>query len=60
MSITDAKKLITEKLGWKIQDVFFLCKDMNMFAYYIVYKNHRIKCICAVDELNGCASGVWE
>lgn len=58
MAITEAKKLISEKLGWKICDVFFLCKDM--FTYYIVYKNHRIRCICAIDETNGLVSGVWD
>ncbi len=60
MEFKDVKKVISEKLGWKIYDLFFLCKDMNMFAYYIVYKNHRIRCICAIDETNGLVSGIWD
>ena len=60
MSITEAKQLISEKLKWSVQDIFYLCTDKDQFSYYIVYKNHRIKCICAIDELNGCVSGIWD
>lgn len=60
MDFKEVKELISEKLGWVVRDVFFLCKDANMFSYYIVYRNHRIKYICAIDELQGCVSGVWE
>ena len=60
MSITEVKKIIAEKLGWHVCDVFFLCTDMNMFAYYLVYKNHRIRCVVAIDQLNGCVNAVWK
>lgn len=59
MAITEAKQLIKEKLGWNVTDIYFLCKDKDMFLYYLVYKNHRIKAVAAVDELNGCVSGIW-
>ena len=60
MSITAAKNLIKEKLGWNVTDVYYLCTDKDMFSYYIVYRNHRIRCICAIDEINGLVSGVWD
>lgn len=60
MEFKDVKKVISEKLGWTVRDVFYVCKDMDMLAYYIVYRNHRIRCICAIDELNGCVTGLWE
>lgn len=59
MAITEAKKLIKEKLGWNVTDVYYLCTDKEQFSYYLVYKNHRIKCVAAIDELNGCVSGIW-
>ena len=59
MSITAAKNLIKEKLGWSVQDIFYLTTDKDQFSYYIVYRNHRIKAIAAIDELNGCVSGIW-
>ena len=59
MAITEVKKLIAEKAGWNVTDIFYLTTDKDMFSYYIVYKNHRIKCIYAIDELNGCVSGIW-
>lgn len=60
MSITDAKKLIKEKLGWNVTDVYYLCTDKDLFSYYIVYRNHKIRCICAIDELSKLVSGVWD
>ena len=60
MSITDAKRLIKEKLGWNITDVYYLCTDKEQFSYYLVYKNHRIRNVIALDELNGCVSGIWD
>ena len=59
MEFKDVKKLISEKLNWSVQDIFYLCTDKDQFSHYLVYKNHRIKCVCAVDELNGCVSGIW-
>lgn len=59
MSITDAKQLIKLKLGWNVTDVYYLCTDKDQFSYYLVYRNHRIKCVAAIDELNGLVSGVW-
>ena len=59
MAITEVKKLISEKLNWSVRDIFYLCSDKEQFSYYIVYKNHRIKAICAIDGLNGCVSGIW-
>ena len=59
MSITEAKQLIKEKLGWNVTDVYYLCTDKDQFSYYIVYKNHRIKAVCAIDEINNCVSGIW-
>lgn len=58
MSITAAKNLIKEKLGWNATDVYYLCTD-DQFSYYLVYKNHRIKAVCAIDEFNVCVSGIW-
>lgn len=60
MSITAAKNLIKEKLGWNVTDVYYLTTDKDQFSYYLVYKNHRIRCICAIDEINGLVSGVWD
>lgn len=60
MSITAAKKVIKEKLGWNVTDVFYLCTDENKFSFYLVYKNHRIRCICAIDETNGLVCGIWD
>lgn len=60
MAITDVKELIKGKLGWNVTDIFYLCTDKDQFSYYIVYRNHRIRCICAIDELNGLVSGVWD
>ena len=50
------KKLISEKLNWSVQDIFYLCTSQNQFSFYLVYKNHRIKAVAAVDELNRCVS----
>lgn len=60
MAITEAKKLISEKLGWTVQDIFYVCTDENMMDYYLVYKNHRIKNLVAIDNLNGMVTGIWE
>lgn len=60
MSITEAKSLIKGKLGWNITDVYYLTTDKDQFSYYLVYKNHRIKAVCAIDELNGCVNGIWD
>lgn len=60
MAITEAKKLIKEKLGWNVTDVYYLCTDKDLFSFYIVYRNHKIRCICAIDELNNLVSGVWD
>ena len=59
MSITEAKKLIAEKVGWNVTDVFYTCTDKDYFDYYLVYKNHRIKALVAIDSLNGLVSGIW-
>ena len=59
MNFKDVKKLIAEKLGWNVTDVFYLCTDKDQFSYYLVYKNHRIRNVIALDELNGCVSGIW-
>ena len=59
MSIAGAKNLIKGKLGWNVTDVYYLCTDKDQFSYYIVYKNHRIKAVAAIDELNGCVNGIW-
>ena len=59
MAITEVKKLISEKLGWLVRDSFYLTTDKDQFSYYIVYTNHRIRNVIALDELNGCVSGIW-
>lgn len=59
MAITEAKQLIKEKLGWNVTDIFYLCTDKDQFSYYLVYKNHRIRNVIALDELNGLVSGIW-
>lgn len=59
MEFKEVKKLIAGRLGWNVTDAYYLCTDKDMFTYYIVYKNHRIKAVCAIDELNGCVSGIW-
>lgn len=60
MEFKEAKKLITEKLGWNVTDIFYVCTDLYMMDYYLVYRNHRIKCLVALDKINQCVSGVWE
>lgn len=59
MEFKEVKKLISEKLKWSVQDIFYLCTDKDQFSYYIVYRNHKIRCICAIDEINGLVSGIW-
>ena len=59
MEFKEIKKLISEKLNWSVQDIFYLCTSKDMFSFYIVYRNHRIKAIAAIDELNGLVSGIW-
>ena len=59
MEFKEVKKLIAEKLGWNVTDIFYLCTSKDMFSFYIVYKNHRIKNVIALDELNGCITGIW-
>ena len=60
MEFREVKSLLTEKVGWSVQDIFYLCTDKDQFSYYLVYKNHRIKAVAAIDELNGLVSGVWD
>lgn len=60
MAITEVKDLISEKLGWNVTDIYYICTDQNLFDFYLVYKNHRIKNLVALDKLNGCISGVWD
>ena len=59
MNFKEVKQLISEKLNWSIQDIYYLTTDKDQFSYYLVYKNHRIKAVCAIDSLNGCVSGIW-
>ena len=59
MNFKDVKSLLTDALKWNVTDVYYLCTDENKFSYYIVYRNHRIRCICAIDEINGLVSGIW-
>ena len=60
MDFKEVKQLIKEKLGWNVTDIYYLTTDKEQFSYYLIYKNHRIKCVAAVDELNGCVSGIWD
>lgn len=60
MEFKEVKQLITEKLGWVVQDIFYVCTDQNLMDYYLVYKNHRIKNLIAIDKINQCVSGIWE
>ena len=63
MTISDAKKLVAEKLGWNATDMFhlfYLTTDKDQFSYYIVSKNHCIKAIAAIDELIECVSNIWK
>lgn len=59
MNFKDVKSLLADALKWNITDIFYLCTDKDQFSYYIVYKNHRIKAVAAIDELNNCVSGIW-
>lgn len=59
MNFKDVKGLLTDALKWNVTDVYYLTTDQNQFSYYIVYRNHRIKAVCAIDELNGLVSGIW-
>ena len=59
MEFKEVKSLLTEKVGWNVTDVYYLTTDKDQFSYYLVYKNHRIKAVCAIDELNGCVNGIW-
>ena len=61
MSIVDAKNLIKEKLGWDdIFYLFYLTTDRDQFLYYLVYKNHCIKCVAVIDSLNRRVSNIWK
>jgi len=60
MAITEVKDLISEKLNWYVRDIYYICTDQDLFDYYLVYKNHRIKCLAAIDKINKCVSGIWE
>lgn len=60
MSITEAKDLISEKLKWYVRDIYYICTDKDLFDYYLVYKNHRIKALVAIDKINQCVSGIWD
>ena len=60
MEFKEVKRLISEKLNWSVQDIFYLCTDKDQFSYYLVYKNHKIRCICAIDEISGCVNGIWD
>lgn len=55
-----AKRLISEKLNWSVQNIIYLCTDLNQYSFYLVYENHRIKCVAAIDDLNECVSGIWD
>ena len=59
MEFKEVKKLISGNLNWPVQDIFYLCTDKDQFSYYLVYKNHRIKAVAAVDELSRCVIGIW-
>lgn len=59
MEFKEVKKLISEKLGWAVQDIYYICTDQDFYDYYIVYKNHRIKNLVAIDKINRCVSGIW-
>ena len=59
MEFKEVKKLISEKLGWNCTDVFYVCTDKDCFDFYLVYKNHRIRNLVAIDGINKCVSGIW-
>lgn len=57
----DIKKLVAEKLGWNTIDMFYLfylTTDKDRLSYYIVSKNHCIKAVAVIDELNRCVSNI--
>lgn len=60
MDFKDVKKLVASKLGWNVTDIYYICTDQDLYDYYLVYKNHRIKCLVAIDKMNGCVSGIWD
>lgn len=60
MDFKEAKELISEKLGWVVRDIYYVCTDQDLMDYYLVYRNHRIKALVAIDKINGCVSGFWE
>ena len=61
MALSDVKKLVAEKFGWNTADIFYLfyLTTDNQFSYYIVSKNHCIRNVIALDELNRCVSNIW-
>ena len=61
MALSDVKKLVAEKFGWNadIFYLFYLTTDKDHFSYYLVYKNHCIRNVIALDELNRCVSNIW-
>lgn len=59
----DIKKLVAEKLGWNATDIFYLfylTTDKDRLSYYTVYKNHCIKAVAVIDELNRCVNNIWK
>ena len=62
MAMSDVKELVAEKLGWNtdIFYLFYLTTDKDQLSYYIVSKDHCIKTVCVIDELNGCVSNIWK
>lgn len=57
----DIKKLVAEKLGWNATDIFclfYLTTDKDQLSYYTVYKNHCIKAVAVIDELNRCVNNI--
>lgn len=59
MEFKEVKELISEKLGWVVRDIYYIITDQDLFDYYLVYKNHKIKALVAIDKLNGTISGIW-
>lgn len=59
MKISDAKQLISKAINEPVYDIFYICQDKNLFDYYIIYNNKRVKYVVSIDPLTKCVSGIW-
>ena len=63
MTKSDIKNIVADKLSWSKTDIFYLfylTTDKDQLSYYLVYKNHCIKCVAVIDSLNRRVVSIWK